>query len=191
MRCGSPKRAPSSACLQLRPAQAVVDRFPQSQALGISGGVGLERDDVRRPTCRHRNPVAFLKEERLSQDAAADLEIAPIARVGPAITGDARTHLLGRPGAVGLPECRPGERTRQRVGIGEYASADDHVAGRMKLEQKHFARLKRPEIRRRRRPEIDLIEVRLPAQHFEPIVICYCNDRLMPISSPDTQADSA
>ena len=139
MRCGSPKRARSSAMPgNLRPVQAIVDRFPQSQPFGVARVVGLERDDVRRPARRHGNPVAFIEEEGLGQDAATDLEVAPITWIGAAIAGDAGTHFLRRARTVGLAECLPGERARQRVGIGEDAAADNHVARRVQLEQKHL-----------------------------------------------------
>ena len=154
-----------------RPVQAVVDCLPQRQTLGIARVVGLERDDVRRPARRHGDPVAFLEEERLGQDAATDLEIASVARVGPAIAGDARPHLLRRARTIGFAERLPGERAGQRVGIGKYAAADDHVARRMKLEQEQLAGLERAEARCRRRPEIDLAQVRLLAKHLEPVAI--------------------
>ena len=45
------------------------------------------------------------------------------------------------------------------------------VARRVQLEQEQLARLKRPEVRRRGCPEIDLAQVRLPPQHLEPVSV--------------------
>ena len=41
----------------------------------------------------------------------------------------------------------------------------------MELEQEQFTRLEGTEVRRRGRPEIDLAQVRLPSQHFEPVSV--------------------
>ena len=65
----------------LWPAEAIVHGFPQSQSFGTVCVVGLERHNVRRPTRRHGNPVAFREEEGLGQNAAPNLEVATIAWV--------------------------------------------------------------------------------------------------------------
>src|SRR5258708_23815791 len=112
----------------LRLAEAFVHRFPQSQSLGVTRVVGLERHDVRRPVRRHRNPIA-LGEEGLRQNTAADFEVAATAWFGATVASDAGAHLLRRAGTVGLSECFPGQRARQRISIGEDAPADDHTTG--------------------------------------------------------------
>ena len=52
------------------------------------------------------------------------------------------------PDWIPVPEswCFPGQRARQRIGIGEDAAADDHVARCVQLEQEQFAHLERPAV---------------------------------------------
>ena len=114
---------------------------------------------------------ASAKKKRLREDTAADLEIAPIARIAPPITRNLGAHLLSGTRAVRLAERFPGQRTRQCVGVGEDAAPADHIARRVQLEQEQLARLERPEIGGRRRPEIDLGKVRPLPQHVEPVAI--------------------
>ncbi len=76
------------------PIHPLVHRFPKRDPLRISGIVGLEGHDIRRPTWRDGNPVGLGEKERLRQDTAADLEIAPIARICPTVTRNAGAHLL-------------------------------------------------------------------------------------------------
>ena len=72
--------------------------------------------------------------------------------------------------AVCLAEGLPGERTWERVCVGKYAAANYEVPRGVELEQEQFSGLQRPEVSRRRRPEIDLAKVRLPTQHVKPVV---------------------
>src|SRR5205823_14200643 len=117
--------------------------FPEAQSLGISGVIGLERNDVPRPACRHRNPVRLLEKEWLCEDTATDVEVDPIGRIGLTVASNTRTHLLRRSRAISLGETSPGKRAWQHCGVSEYPTADDGVAGRMQLKQKQFAGLER------------------------------------------------
>ena len=47
------------------PIQAVVDGLPKLKTHVVPRVVGLERDNIRGPVCRHRNPIGFLEEERV------------------------------------------------------------------------------------------------------------------------------
>jgi hypothetical protein len=53
----------------------------------------------------------------------------------------------------------------------EDPAADDEVPRRVELEQKQLARRQRLEGLVRRRPEIDLRQVRLPPQQVEPVAV--------------------
>ena len=70
---------------------------------------------------------ASSKKKGWVQNAATDGEVAPVIGIGLAVTGNARAHLVRRSRSVRVAEGRPGERARQRVSIGKYPAANDHV----------------------------------------------------------------
>lgn len=121
--------------------QAITDGFPQGKTRSIVRIVGVEQNDVRRPARRHRYPIRLLEEEGLGQNATADLEIAPIVWIGPAIACYSGAHLLQGMRPVRLSECFPGKGTGQRIGVSEDTPANDYIARGVQLEKEQLARL--------------------------------------------------
>jgi hypothetical protein len=75
-------RAVLGHSLNVLPVKVVGDCFPQGQTFGVACVVSLKRYDVLGPARGNWNPLRFLEEKGLGQDAAANREIAPVIRIG-------------------------------------------------------------------------------------------------------------
>ena len=101
--------------------------------------VGLSLDDVLREIRRSGDPVGSLKEERLSQEDAADrIVLVRSGRDAPVLPDSLSHGVIGR-GPVLLAEGVPGEAGGSDREMRENATANDVVFRVMELEEEEVA----------------------------------------------------
>src|SRR5438105_2424690 len=73
-------------------------------------------------------------------------------------------------------KCLPGQRTGDRVCVGEEATAYNEIERRVQFEKEEFTRLQCPKWCSAWRPKVDLSKSRSGSEILEPIPIGYRNE---------------